>query len=288
MYAADFTVNKIKALSNRLFYSSAESIDDFLSKCQKNETDVTFGKMTILKLILENERTTRSGDGPQRLFKWEENWLRVLFVREFRYETPANLIEKLDTDPITFITFNYDRSFEYFIFEAIKHYYDLSPEQAKNIFSKIKIHHVYGSLAPLEWQDSDLNKILKFGDNLNGVYSNEPEKLYACSSNINVINEDRTDFEKEQQEYIELIKNSDKVFILGFGFHTSNYKILGIEEYKNSRPQKAIEPDKFIYTNYKISEGRKGEIRLGFGTTLGYDLAQSHNLNIHDYMYHQY
>ena len=278
----------IKRLSDRFFYAGAESIDDFLSQPLKN-FEVSFGKLTILKLILEKEREALLADSDNNLFKWENNWLRVFFGLEFRFENKNKLDEKLTQNPVKFITFNYDRSLEYFIFTAIKNYYGLETKDAVSIYKKIEFYHVYGKLAPLDWELDDPNGRLKFGDDFKDFPYNQDEKIYRCTSNIKVINEDRSNFETIKEKCKAWIQESDRVYVLGFGFLDSNYQLLGIDEYKKSVADQRVPLSKFYYTTFGLSENQKANVVRKFGSRPeGSCRAQSYDLKIYDYMLHHY
>lgn len=279
---------RIKRLSDNFFYSAAESIDDFLSQPHEN-FEVSFGKMTILNLILEKERDSINTDNHDNLFKWESNWLRIFFGKEFRYENIEILYEKLTKNPLKFISFNYDRSLEYFLFNAIKNYYGLSNTDAISVYKKIEFFHIYGKLAPLEWESDDPNGRLKFGDDFKDFPYNKTEKLYNFASNIKVINEDRNNFETIKQKCLGWIRESDRVYILGFGFLDSNYKLLGIEDYKQSCAHQWLPSGKFHYTSYGLSVSKSEDVIKKFGAnSMGDCRAKAHNFNAHDYMLHHY
>lgn len=276
-------VKKIKKLSDRLYFSGADSIDDFLSQC-KDEVDVQFGKLTILKIILEREQKTE-GFGDEALFKWEENWLRGLFGEEFRFQDIEALNNKLSKDQFYFVIFNYDRCVENFLYTAIQNYYGLTEEETKNIINKIVFYHVYGHLAPLGWQ-SKVNTV-SFGD----TFGNEFDYLYRFVSNIEVINEDRDKIEKIRDKVSAQILAADKVYILGFGFQDANWYLLGIDKYKNHRAKGlSWPPNKFHYTNFGLSKRRKEHIQqelFGF-TSHDVDSAKSYDVKIYDFMHHNY
>lgn len=284
----EIAAKRIKRLSERFYYAGAESIDDFLSQPLEN-FEVPFGKLTILNLILDKEKKSILTGHPQSLFKWETNWLRILFGQEFRFETIDKLNEKLTQNPVKFITFNYDRSLEYFIFNAIKNYYGIEQRDAISIYNKIDFYHVYGKLAALEWESEDPNNRLKFGDDFKDFPCDTDEKLYRCISNIKVVNEDRSNFESISNKCKDWIQESDKVYFLGFGFLELNYKLLGIEKYKKSCRDNRIPLNKFYYTTYGLSENKKLNVSKNFGNLSNRTCrATAYDLKICDYMLHHY
>jgi len=161
------------------------------------------------------------------------------------------LNEKLKQSPVRFISFNYDRSLEYFMFNAIKNYYGVGSEETTAACNKIEICHVYGKLAPLEWESNVPNERLAFGEKLNDFVYNAEGKLCKCAANIKVIDEDRNDLEAIKNKCKTWIQQSDKVFILGFGFLDSNCKLLGIDKCGQ------MPLDKFYYTTHGLSENKK-------------------------------
>src|SRR5205823_5571052 len=50
------------------------------------------------------------------------------------------------------VTFNYDRSLEHFLFNAIGHTHNLDEGSTAEIIGKLPIVHVYGQLGNLPWQ----------------------------------------------------------------------------------------------------------------------------------------
>ena len=79
--------------------------------------------------------------------------------------TPEDYKKFLDNE-ITFITFNYDRSLEHFFYNSFLTLTNLIPEiQKVELLKKIKIFHVYGTLADLPWQN-DANQGLPYGNEI--------------------------------------------------------------------------------------------------------------------------
>lgn len=187
-----------------------------------------------------------------------------------------------------FITFNYDRSLEHFIFNAIKNYYGIDPSTATQICKKICFYHVYGKLAPLEWELDGSNSGLEYGSDLKDAPCNVGDTLFRYTSNIRVINEDRNNFELIKNSCKDLITETDKVYILGFGFLRSNYKLLGIDEYRQSFKNNKLPLDKFYYTAYGLSKTKMTEVDRNFGSESGFSITKATESGIYDYMHHHY
>lgn len=280
---------RINQLSHRFYLSGAESIDDFLSRSLE-DFEVSFGKLTILNLLLEKERESINAEAENKktIFQWENNWLRILFGKEFRFEKTEELENKLTQDPVKFITFNYDRSLEHFIFNAIKNYYGIDPKTAAQICKKIYFYHVYGKLAPLEWELDGSSRWLEYGSDLKDAPYNIGDTLFRYTSNIKVMNEDRNNFESIKNTCKDLIAEADKVYILGFGFLQSNYKLLGIDEYRQSFKNNKLPLDKFYYTAYGLSKNKMMEVDRNFGSLSGFSIAKATESVIYDYIHHHY
>ena len=54
---------------------------------------------------------------------------------------------------VAVITFNYDRTFEHFLKHALWTYYRLTEAEAEKFARSLVVHHPYGSLGKLQWQD---------------------------------------------------------------------------------------------------------------------------------------
>ncbi len=91
------------------------------------------------------------------------NWYNILFTVMVEGISSPNEYKKFSENEIIFITFNYDRSLEHFLFT---NFLDISKQISESdkieAIKKIKIFHVYGKLADLFWQNAE-NKVLNYG-----------------------------------------------------------------------------------------------------------------------------
>ena len=58
-------------------------------------------------------------------------------------------IDNFCSNQIKIVTFNYDRSFEFALYQYVKHKYDFEPQQLLECVQAIPVHHVYGQLGEL-------------------------------------------------------------------------------------------------------------------------------------------
>jgi hypothetical protein len=120
---------------------------------------------------------------------------------------------------VKFITFNYDRSLEFFLHQATKHSFNVGDTDAFNVWSKIGILHLYGSLGNLDSRNPPGFR----------AYSPDytPESLRLAAKGIKIIPESRDD-DKDFQTAGDWFWRADEIVFLGFGFDPLNVKRLGL------------------------------------------------------------
>lgn len=102
------------------------------------------GKMLMLSLLVDEERFALAYE-----WKAEEDWMSVVF--QYMCEDAASL-EEFSNNPVTFITFNYDRLLEYRLIRGLVARYDVPAEEAWAAISRFGFIHIYGSLGQLPEQ----------------------------------------------------------------------------------------------------------------------------------------
>ena len=134
---------------------------------------------------------------------------------------------KFYQNKVAFITFNYDRSLEYFLYESLKNSFSSAPVQKiHDQFSKIQIFHVYGAVDKLPWQDGWFTQ-----------YREEPSfsTIAALRKNIRIVHEKT--LEVDVSLIKQSIKEASQIFFLGFGYAQENLDILSISSILNTRQQ---------------------------------------------------
>ena len=200
--------NEIRKFVEAYKKSGVYSIDAFIEKRQEY---MAFGKMIITASLLRRENIIS-------LTKTEENWYMYLFnrIKDTIVEQPESVI--------SFITFNYDRSLEQFLFNAIKEYNNLQPPDCIKVLKKIPIAHLYGQINYLPWQQQE-NTFTYLNDSKSYV-----ARLIDSLKNIKLIGEEREIEESEVfQEAYKLIEKAKKIYFLGFGYDETNLDRLRIE-----------------------------------------------------------
>jgi hypothetical protein len=189
------------------------SIDSWL---EKNPSYSEIGKIAIAYIIGGCERPF----GYYQTRKWADkegikakDWFSELWSS---YLTPDATLQTLCENQVQFITFNYDRSLEFYLYEKIKATYTgfttEAYEKTANEFCN-KIIHVHGQAGLLPWQ-ADKREIAKrrYAHNIKW------NEAVDVSKGILTIHE----AEQDSQEYDtakDVLAAAQKVYFLGFAYH---------------------------------------------------------------------
>jgi len=259
--------NSVKEFEQKFIRSSTTSIDDFISKIPEDKQELKIiGKILIIlsisrleneqRLIYEHETLEPSHryykelgiektDPPITIVSLVRGWYNYLWRKIYEGEDiPRNL------KALTIITFNYDRSIEQYLYTSLLGMAQRPEPEAREVLNEnLFVHHVYGKLGKLPWQDGInainnyepfqcaelLDKIAQFRQKNPSVelaytnikrwspYINLIDKI--CS----IVDEIRTYTEsKIETAALEDVKNRlslcDDLFFLGFGYHPENLK----------------------------------------------------------------
>ncbi|HHT9159473.1 MAG TPA: hypothetical protein ACFYEH_06380 [Candidatus Brocadiaceae bacterium] len=234
-----FAFDFIKEFRSELFNSMQPSVDAFLEK--RNEY-LEIGKAAIARALIPYERKAR-------LERWQDNlhWYEYLFSK-----MDAKTPDDFQSNRISFVTFNYDRSLEYFLFQAIKHSYGLNDDATAMVLKTIPIVHVHGQLGHLPYVGTNVLEYNLKSDNLNA------EIVKKSAGNILIIHE-IDEITEDFKIAHKLIEAANKVVFIGFGYHPTNMKRL-IKQ-KIGGP---ILASKFFGTAFDLSEGDKITIKETF------------------------
>ena len=141
-------LENIEYFTKTFFNSSTKSIDLFLAR---NPQLAETGKYIIAFKVFDAEKKSHFREQSVQ----EQDWYSYLFDRLTDGIIDRNTLPEFSRNNVSFITFNYDRSLEHFLYESLRNSFTEVPDhEIKKEFVKIKIIHVYGQIAPLKWQDS--------------------------------------------------------------------------------------------------------------------------------------
>jgi hypothetical protein len=232
--------------------SSVYSIDSFL---EHRPEFMKIGKISIAAALFHYEN-----DGQLR--KAYDNWYMDLFNR---INTSFDTIDKYN---ISFITFNYDRSLEQFLFEAIRCRFGKDYNECIEKLNNIPIIHLYGQLVDLPWQNSNGHEYL-----CTSMIAHEKsiKRIREAPSNIKLINDERSvEQSAEFQNSYQQISEADTIYFLGFGFDETNLRRLKIENMHNKTihaTAQGIVPTKISWINnrFSMADCRKFYLYQGYG-----------------------
>ena len=203
--------------------SSIVSIDKFLSL---DPYFSYYGKIAIMLIISKKERQSRFREDIEH----DQDWYKLLFNRMISTFNEPSDFDKFRENKVAFITFNYDRSFEYFVYESF--YYTFWENRHEIESASLDINyidsnkyipfpfiHVYGQVDKIKaLGGSNYRKKFTFSD---------IEKL---SENIRVIGERTNNIDKIKN----IVSESERIFFLGFGYAKENMDSIGILDIINN------------------------------------------------------
>ncbi len=206
-----------KAWQIRDALPGALSIDNVLDAHSSDQDLVYCGKLAICKAILSAERTSKLF-GERRIHeatifqKVAGTYLIPFFqmlTEGVRKESIAEAFENLSV-----ITFNYDRSLERFLPEALATYYGIDDRAAAELAGSLNIIHPYGSVGTL---CGSKGPIISFGS--------ERADIASASERIRIFSEGIDDEDLNSRIYQAYFCAETLVF-LGFAFHPINLQLL--------------------------------------------------------------
>jgi len=204
--------------------SGCSSVDTFL---ESRPEYIDFGKAAIATVLSPMEKTGN-------LFgKWDTIRLKPNISQDYRHNWPwydfllgvlcdGVPFSAIGDNKLSVITFNYDRSFEHFLFTALKNRYGKPDNECAKVLSRIPVVHVYGSLGKLEWQDG-----AKETNTVPYDSGSEPRYTKMAADSIQILHEGS----ENTSEFImarELLNSAEQVLFLGFAYHPMNVARLGI------------------------------------------------------------
>ncbi len=242
-------IEKAYQFANDLYKSDSSSIDLFL---EKRPEFLNIGKLFISSVLL-------SFENPNEIFKFKNRNNGIYHYIFNNMISGGCQFKDFRENKISFITFNYDRSLEFFFFESLKHTYGKSDEETKNEVEYIPIIHMHGSLGPLPWQNE---KGIPYLSRENKQIKHLARYSSSCLSIISEI----SSIKKENAIAKRLILEASHIYFLGFGFHNENLNNLGLEQIKLIDENLSPSFRKGI-TNYNFRKSFRG-------TSLGLGIAE--------------
>jgi hypothetical protein len=192
----EFSEDHISLFCNALKHSGKRSVDAFLEHRQEF---LGIGKVATACELLSHE--FRSALFGQNGSDWYEYFFNKLNTR----------LEEFDKNNVSVITFNYDRTLEYYLATTLENSYGIERRACFQMLNAIPIVHLYGQLGPLPLE---VGGGAAFGAGLN------PRTVRAAADGIQSIHEGTTS-ERFEQAY-QLIRRAELVCFVGFGYDETN------------------------------------------------------------------
>jgi len=206
-------LNKAKRFVDKFRKSSTKSIDLFLVR---NPEYSRAGKRAIIFRILDAERA--SGFREKARYR-DQDWYAWLFEQMTDELLQKEDYSRFSENDVSFITFNYDRSLEHFLYDSlVNSFIDIPEDKIIEQLNQIKICHVFGQVGPLEWQGQYSET--EYRASLSNI------NIDALCDNIKIVHEKGEN--PKLREAQELISKAHRVFFLGFGYAEENLDALNI------------------------------------------------------------
>jgi len=223
---AGFDCQQIKKLATELQGSQLYSIDEFL---EHRPELVPVGKGAIAGLLLPRE--LKSNESLFDLNK-SDHWYRHL------RNSLRSSFEAFKSNQLRVISFNYDRSFEHYLFESVRSTYGRGPHECAEITGTIDVIHVYGSLGPLPWQTDSHDST---PESKAVPYGSEPltsHVIKKASDSIRVLHEKDEEVRTRLETVRSWLQWGERIFFLGFGFHPDNVRRLSLRGLRREQEPK--------------------------------------------------
>jgi hypothetical protein len=225
--------NQLKELCAAIKAANPLVIDYFLGH---NEPLKEIGRLLIAFVILKHER---KGNLPPKAkvtngSRHEDDWVRFVASELTSGCTQPTDLAKND---VTFVSFNYDLSFEQRLHQALSQYsYFCQSDAIRAFFQQNKIMHVYGKIRTF-----DPN--VPYPDNSTDQLGDILDDAYEAAGSLRTI----APHEKEASpEIVEAIDRAEYVYMLGYGFDKTNNQLLKLGD----RSDAATDAQHIRYTNY--------------------------------------
>ena len=139
----------IQDFGNQLLRAKRTSVDRFL---ESRETYLGIGTAAIVSALIPIEDPTsvfkyRGRDG----YRPEEDWYKYLWTR---MDAP---FEQFENNKLSIVTYNYDRSLEFYLYSALKHAYGKTDEECFQTLRRIPFIHLHGQLGTIFDGPADSN-----------------------------------------------------------------------------------------------------------------------------------
>lgn len=195
--------NEVFAFRDALWNSNQTSVDAFLE--YRNDF-LRIGKIAIAASLMPFEDPARM----ERDVDWKGKWYEELF------KNMGSPLAQFKENNLSIITFNYDRSLEYFFTVSLKNTYGISEVDAIEMMREIQIVHVYGQMGSFPDERPYRNVV-------------NPNTVNLSADSIQILHESNEDSENLRKAR-EILYEAEKIAFMGFGYLPVNVNRLRVGE----------------------------------------------------------
>ena len=246
-----FQPRQMDPIHNALQDTIMPSIDAMLQH-QPNLWPALKGLMAALLLDEEKKALTTHPDV-------DEDWL-ALIAENMAANTRT--IEDFARNPVSFVTFNYDRLLEYRLGRGLAQHYAIRISNVWQHLDAVPIIHVHGSLGLLPEQRLDHEaRPIPFGAPENPGYADKSIAVVGAVKGTKIVHE----VSPNEQSFMmarHFMQHADQVLFLGFSFGSDNVRHLGTRD--------AIPETAQVYcTTYKMTAAEvRADVNPAFKPTV--------------------
>lgn len=202
----------VETFREKLDGSGALSIDEFLEG--NAGVYVEIGKVAIADTVLRKENR----DKLLGRDKAKVHWYRYIW-RKMRLNANRDNFE--EENGLDIVTFNYDRSFEYYFTTLIENSFDIQRwEDASSLFQRsVQVVHVHGCVGEAKNFASPSPRKSPY-----------PETIRGAADSIRVVHDPIAQDNPQFIQARDLISNASCVAFIGFGYHPANCTRLNLQQ----------------------------------------------------------
>jgi hypothetical protein len=204
-----YGTDRVVTLQQALLESQGDSIDNVLEF--RDDLD-HLARLYIASRILRAENTARG------FFSGHRDWLAYLFQR---MDDGCRSVEDFEANPVTFVTYNYDRVIERRIASGLRARYRATDEQLEAFWQKHPVIHLHGSVGSLRHGKDFVPFGARDLEEQQFAESCDRRMLERSSNGIKIVHQ--ADGKTPEFDAARTALNqAERIMFLGFSFGTAN------------------------------------------------------------------
>jgi hypothetical protein len=243
-FAYDCAPEEVHCFGHDLANSNASSVDSFL---EHRRDFLKIGKLAIALALRPKER-----DQPLlRSYRRANHAYAKMTWYHYLWQQMSSAKGRLGENRVSFVSLNYDRSLERFLFLCLKaqHGYRDNDECLNELYG-LQFVHVYGSLGDERFVEDPFDRI-----------EPSPLEVKRAADRLRIIHEEATEAPYLAQA-VDLLKEADVICFLGYGFHGLNNQRLGLSD-RATEDRKTLRRQWFA-SRFGITDAEFSRVTNGF------------------------